>query len=228
MDELDAAIASTKTRTAAGPDGISNAFIKKFWKQLRTPLLKYTRHSFDTGLLSPSFCTASLKLIPKKGDCTQIKNWQPISLLNCIYKIISKAVNNRLSTIIDRITSRAQKGFTPSRYIQEVLINVIENIAHCNAEHKNAVLIALDQSKAFDSIRHSFLVAAYKFFGIGDVFIKMLRTITENRTASIIFEDGSVSKQFQLQTGAPQGNSPSPVQYNIGEQILILKLIINK
>ena len=52
----------------------------------------------------------------------------------------------------------------------------------------------------------------------------MLRTITENRTASIIFEDRSVSKQFQLQTGAPQGNSPSPVQYNIGEQILILKL----
>ena len=30
LDELDSAIASTKTRTAAGPDGISNAFIKNF------------------------------------------------------------------------------------------------------------------------------------------------------------------------------------------------------
>ena len=108
-----------------------------------------------------------------------------------------------------------------------MLINVIENIAHCNVEGKTAVLIALDQSKAFDSIRHTFLVATYRFFGMGNSFIKMLRTITENRIASILFEDGSVSTQFSLETGAPQGNSLSPVQYNIGEQLLILKLLLD-
>ena len=59
---------------------------------------------------------------------------------------------------------------------------------------------------------------------MGDSFIKMLRTITENRTDSILYEDGSVSTQFPLETGAPQGNSPSRVQYNIGEQLLLLKL----
>ena len=91
-------------------------------------------------------------------------------------------------------------------------------------EGKSAVLIALDQSKAFDSIRHTFLVSAYRFFGMGDNFIKRLRTITENLTASILFEDGTVSSQFPLETGAPQGNSPSPVQYNISEQLLLLKL----
>ena len=54
--------------------------------------------------------------------------------------------------------------------------------------------------------------------------IKILSTITENRTASIQFEDGTFSKNIPLETGAPQGNSPSPVQYNIGEQILLFKI----
>ena len=68
--ELDSAVNETKTRTAAGPDGISNNFIKKFWPLLRVPLSKYANYCFETGNLSQSFLTASIKLIPKKGDCS--------------------------------------------------------------------------------------------------------------------------------------------------------------
>ena len=49
-----------------------------------------------------------------------------------MYKILSRALNNRLNLIVNRVCSRAQKGFNEARYTQEVLINVIETIAHCN------------------------------------------------------------------------------------------------
>ena len=222
--ELDAAIDASRVRTAAGPDGIDNSFLKKFWKYFRLPLLSYANVCFNKKTLTPSFRTASLKLIPKKGDTSLIKNWRPISLLNCIYKVISKAITCRLQKVVDTVTSRAQKGFTASRSIQEVLINVIETIAYCNLNNKAAFMLALDQAKAFDSIRHSYMVAVYKFFGFGNNFIDMLRTITENRTASIIFDDGSFSEIFNLECGAPQGNSPSPIQYNIGQQILLFRI----
>ena len=52
----------------------------------------------------------------------------------------------------------------------------------------------------------------------------MLNLITTGRNATIIFDDGSLSRQFYLENGAPQGNSPSPLQYNFCEQIAILKL----
>ena len=64
--ELDTAIENTKTRTAAGPDGITNSFIKKFWWLFRNPLLKYANFCCNRGSLSQSFLTASIKLIPKK------------------------------------------------------------------------------------------------------------------------------------------------------------------
>jgi hypothetical protein len=74
--------------------------------------------------------TADIKLIPKKGDLTQIKNWRPISLLSNFYKIISRAINARLRVVAPRILSRAQKGFVPGRYMHETLINTLERIAY--------------------------------------------------------------------------------------------------
>ena len=222
--ELDSAVSSSRTSSASGPDGMNYGFIKKFWLYLRQPLFKYANLCFQKGELTESFKTASIRLIPKKGDATKIKNWRPISLLNCIYKILSKAINTRLQSVTDIITSRAQKGFTSSRFIQEVLINLVEYISHCNTNGIPAIVLALDQSKAFDSIHHSYLKEVYKFFGMGENFIRMLSTVTEGRNAYILYDDGGSSTSFPLETGAPQGNPPSPVQYNFGEQILLLKI----
>jgi hypothetical protein len=44
------------------------------------------------------------------------------------------------------------------------------------------------------------------------------------RTACISFDDGSVSPPFDLERGRTQGNGPSPCEYNIGQQILLLKI----
>jgi hypothetical protein len=95
LQELDTS-ASQGNRSAAGMDGINNCFIKKFWHLLRTPLHRYVTHCHETGTLSQSFKTASIKLIPKKGDASKLKNWRPISLLSCLYKVVSRALNNRL------------------------------------------------------------------------------------------------------------------------------------
>jgi hypothetical protein len=132
LEELDAALEGANNNSAAGIDGYSTKFIKRFWFLLKKPLLNYTAEVFRKKRLTSSFKTAVIKLIPKKGNAADIRKWRPISLLSCVYKVISRAVNNRLKKVINRFTSRAQKGFTNHRYIQEVLINVCETINHCN------------------------------------------------------------------------------------------------
>jgi Reverse transcriptase (RNA-dependent DNA polymerase) len=220
LAELDEAVKNIKIRSAAGPDGISNAFIKKFWQYLRIPLLNYAKYGVDNNQLSHSFKTAAIRLIPKKGDLSSIKNWRPISLLNCTYKILSKALNKRLQKISVRVLSRAQKGFVHGRFIHECIVNIVDAIGHANCNRIPGFVLALDMAKAFDTVRHDYMQQVYKFFGFGNRFINLIETLTINRNAGIIWDDGSISNTFDLGTGNGQGNPPSPLQFNFCIQIL--------
>ena len=111
LSELDDAIKHANKRSAPGIDGVSNVMIRKIWDLVRVPLHKYAICCFRKGKLTSTFNTACIKLIPKKGNTKQIKNWRPISLLSCYYKIISTVINSRLGTVIDKVTGRGQKAY---------------------------------------------------------------------------------------------------------------------
>ena len=105
--ELDSAVHECKSWTAGGPDGVNNAFITKFWHLLRIPLHKYATVCLAEGRLTSNLGTGSIRLIPKKGDNSKIKNWRPISLLNCVYKIISRSINSRLKSVQDILLKKS-------------------------------------------------------------------------------------------------------------------------
>ena len=61
-----------------------------------------------------------IKLIPKKNHITNyVKNWRQITLLNCDYKIASKAIANRLKAVLPSIINNDQTGFLKGRSISE-------------------------------------------------------------------------------------------------------------
>jgi hypothetical protein len=122
------------------------------------------------------------------------------------------------------IFSRGQKGFTKDRHIQEVLINLIEMIAHCKEHNIPGAILSIDTAKAFDTVSHKYMHLVYSFFGFGPNFIKLLETLGNNRTACIAFDDGSHSAEISLECGRAQGNTSSPVEFNMAQQIVIFKI----
>ena len=199
-----------KQKLAPGIDGVSNDMIQKIWDLVRVPLHKYATCCFRKRKLTGTFKTACIKLIPKKGNTKLIKNWRPISLLSCYYKIISRVINTRLGLVIDKITGRGQKAYNSKKFIHEVIINLTNNISHCKTNNVLGVIVSIDQSKAFDSIYNDFCNDAFRFFGFGETFIEMMATLGTGRNAKIILEDGSLSDPVYLNRGQPQGDSPSP------------------
>ena len=135
LEDLDNSLKKANFRSAPGADGFSNILIKKCWPFLRSPLLKYANSCRIKGELTANFKGATIKLIPKKSDLSSLKNWRPISLLSNLYKILSRAINERLNKVVNRICSRSQKGFNKLRYTQEVLINVWETVCKCQTNN---------------------------------------------------------------------------------------------
>ena len=76
-----------------------------------------------------------IKLIPKKdAEPYYVKNWRPITLLNCDYKIAAKAIANRLRNVISNIINNDQTGFLKGRFIGEN-IRLIDGIINHTAAH---------------------------------------------------------------------------------------------
>ena len=223
-EELTKSINGANMASAPGADGVSNRFIQHFWSFFKTPLLRLCKQSFDEGELPLFLRTANIKLIPKKGDTTKIKNWRPISLLNCFYKIISRAITSRLRKYMDKMTPICQKGYSGTRYCQEVLITVIESIEKCHKKKQRAALLSLDIKKAFDSLSHSYLQGVYKFFNFGPRLIKWLTIMCTNRKACVIIDEAVNTEFFDLERGNAQGDTISPFLFNLGYQILLFKL----
>ena len=195
LQELEKSVSDSNLSSAPGTNGISNKFIKHFWGIFQKPLLEYANHCFLTGELTASFKGAKIRLIPKKGDCSKIKNWRPISLLNCFYKILSRVLTNRLRKYIDKLTPIGQKGYSENRQCQEVLISVSDCISMCNSKKVRGALLSLDISKAFDTLSHTFLNSVLEFFNFGERFIRWIRVLATNRTACIIFTDNRSNRR---------------------------------
>jgi hypothetical protein len=224
IEEINKSMEKANFKSAPGMDGLSNIFLKKYWRFFCHALFNYATHCLEKNCLTPNFLSASIKLIPKKGEMSSLKNWRPISLLSNMYKIISRAINNRLNKVVNRICSRAQKGFNDSRYTQEVLINVIETIRHCNSNGISGAVVAVDMAKAFDTLSHGYLTEVFKFFNFGPNMIKWMNLLGTGRTACIILDDCSYSRNFELGRGRAQGDNISPNTFDFADQILIFKI----
>ena len=190
--ELTKALGETKIGSSPGLDGYTYAVLKFLWPLIGHPVTKGFEIMIEKEELYPNLRTASIKLIPKKGDCTQIKNWRPISLLSNVYKVFSKAFANRLKRVIDSNTSNSQKAYSKSKVIHEALMNILQCIKKGKLENKRLALLAIDFKKAFDSVSHEYILEILKFFNYSDYMIKIVRTTMKKKIAGILTESGVI------------------------------------
>jgi hypothetical protein len=62
---------------------------------------------------------ASIVLIPKVDDPSELKDFRPIGLCNVLYKVVSKCLVNRLRPLLGDIISENQSAFVPERMITD-------------------------------------------------------------------------------------------------------------
>jgi len=110
---------------------------------------------------------AMITLIPKEHEAKVLKKFRPISLLNCSFKIFSKALNNRLIKVADRLISPNQTMFIKGRFILESVVTVHEIIHYIHKNKQSGVILKLDYEKAYDRVSWAFLDDMLESRGFG-------------------------------------------------------------
>ena len=158
LDEMTFALKKMNSNKASGPDGLSVEFYVKFWDRLGPYLCRVLYAYYHAGEMCESMKTSNTRVIFKKGDRKNLKNWRPISLLNVNYKICSKVLSLRLSKVLEFIVDPDQTCSVPGRKITSNLHILRDVLDHIDRTNETGILISLDQEKAFDRVNRTFLL----------------------------------------------------------------------
>ena len=84
IEECAKAISNFQNDKTPGSDGFTVEFYRRFWNLLGKLMVDSYNYAFQTGNLSISQKFGIISLIPKKDKNLEfLKNWRPITLLNC-------------------------------------------------------------------------------------------------------------------------------------------------
>ena len=195
-EEIKKAIKEMPNNKTPGPDGIPIEFYKIFWNEVKEPLMDSFRLSKKNKILPLDQRLGIITMIPKSGkDIRDIKNWRPITLLNCDYKILTKTLSNRMKVALGEIINSDQIGYMEGRFCGENTRLIADIIEYSTVFKKPGILLLVDFEKAFDSISWNFLFSTLRYFNFGENFIEWINIIYKD-IFSCIINNGNVSKNF--------------------------------
>nr|GEZ10635.1 cysteine-rich receptor-like protein kinase [Tanacetum cinerariifolium] len=125
-----------------------------------------------------------IALILKMHDAKMVKDFRPITLIESLYKIISKILANRHAVVLEDIVNEVQSAFIANRQILDGPFILNELFHWCKKKKNQTMNFKVDFEKAYDSVRWGYLDDVLNFFGFGDKKTSKPFIVFENRGIS--------------------------------------------
>jgi len=229
-DGVHTALGDAANDKAAGLDGIP----MELWKKMSAKydaaeddgenpycdivgMMTLTFNDIEKHGIAPStkFNEGWMCPIYKKGERDNIANYRPITVLNTDYKIMTKALANKLAEVAPTLIHPDQAGFIRGRSIYDQVKLAKLTIDYGRITETNGAIVALDQEKAYDKVLHPYLWGTLERFDIPQHFITTVKNLYCNASTSVLI-NGILSEPFQVIRGVRQGDALSCLLFDLG------------
>jgi hypothetical protein len=211
--ELSAAITRLKNGKSSGSDRVPSEALKHLPEVMKDELLHLVNMLWDLSTTPSEWNTAITKLLHKKGDRLQIKNYRPITLLNSMFKMWEGILESRVRVVIEgvyppnlQMGSRKQNSAAYTIMAKKCLIRLAKLTG------KPIMTLQIDMNKAYNRVCRDILWADLYKYGIRGKLLKAVVSTYASAKESICI-GGKTSTSFTLLNGLRQGSVLSPVLY---------------
>jgi hypothetical protein len=148
-------------------------------------------------------------LIPKVSSPMELKDYRPISLLGCLYKLLSKVLARRLAGVMNSIISTNQSGFPKGRNLVDGVMVINELVDYAKKAKRQCLILKVDFEKANDSVDWGFLEYMLMRVGFCNKWVEWMKTCVCGGSMSILV-NGSPTEEINTHRGLKQGDPLAP------------------
>ena len=200
--DIERIVKSLPSNKAPGHDKITARVLEDSLPVTISVITNLINRSFSSNTFAEVWKSAEVIPILKSGDFEEPSNTRPISLLPIMSKVIERAAHLQFVNYLDSHSTETALLF----FTDEILKNMDAK--------KISLIVLLDMSKAFDSIRHDLLLAKLRNVGVSDSARAWFGSYLSHRSQVVRIED-SLSRPFPLTVGVPQGSILGPVLFTL-------------
>ena len=112
-EEISGALKSLKAFKTSGPNGLQARFFQRFWLLVGESVKKEVNQIFSSPTMLNYLDRTLITLIPKCRNPESLSNYQPISICNTVYKVVTKMIVAQIQPMLSNLISLYQTAFMP-------------------------------------------------------------------------------------------------------------------
>ena len=214
--QVQEAIKHSKYNNVQGPDKLNIRHLKRIGPLGPAFLLSMFKTALTKNIIPHTWKLANIVPIPKPNkDTDNCTSYRPISILSVIAKTLEKSLLPYITaTIPNTLMQHGYKTQHSTVTALHTLNNAVAKRFNQMAPHARTITVALDMSKAFDTLNIHTLIRKLLQTNIPGTIIKFIANYIKGRKAYTTYRNHT-SKQRQFKTGVPQGGVLSPTLFYI-------------
>ena len=159
------------------------------------------------------------KIVPLykgKGSRNDPANYRPVVLLSVISKVVERAVQNQL---LDYMNQTKQLNTNHHAYLKNhstitAMMQLVDQIYQATDENLITTLMTVDESSAFDMVKHKLLLEKLELYNFSSETTKWFENYLKMRTVYVTVNAKS-SRMVSIKEGVPQGSVLGPLLYTL-------------